>query len=137
MKIKRLIAAITLATAGAVPAHGAVDATEAARLGAELTPTGGIQAGNADGSIPAWTGGGIGSAPAGYEPGSGDYSDPFEQDEILYTITADNLDQYADLLSEALAVKRGRKVGVAGRPEPSPLRRHRTAGDRGGRISGS
>ena len=34
-----------------------VSETEAAKLGAELTPVGAVKAGNADGSIPAWTGG--------------------------------------------------------------------------------
>jgi len=35
----------------------AVSADQVARLGADLTPMGAEKAGNADGSIPAWTGG--------------------------------------------------------------------------------
>lgn len=35
----------------------AVSAEEAAKLGTTLTPVGAQMAGNADGSIPAWTGG--------------------------------------------------------------------------------
>ncbi|KAB0763476.1 DUF1329 domain-containing protein, partial [Pseudomonas aeruginosa] len=35
----------------------AVSADEAAKLGTSLTPLGAEKAGNADGSIPAWTGG--------------------------------------------------------------------------------
>ncbi|MGI4983144.1 MAG: DUF1329 domain-containing protein, partial [Janthinobacterium lividum] len=34
-----------------------VSAAEAAKLGTTLTPVGAERAGNADGSIPAWTGG--------------------------------------------------------------------------------
>ena len=50
---------IQVAAAGllfASVAWGAVSPQEAARLGADLTPLGGEKAGNADGSIPAWTG---------------------------------------------------------------------------------
>ena len=38
-------------------AHAAVSEQQASRLGKDLTPLGGETAGNADGSIPAWTGG--------------------------------------------------------------------------------
>ena len=38
-----------------------------ADLGRSLTPLGGIQAGNAEGSIPPWTGG-ITTPPAGFSP---------------------------------------------------------------------
>ena len=42
----------------AAPALAKISAEEAARLGGEeLTPMGAERAGNADGSIPAWTGG--------------------------------------------------------------------------------
>ena len=44
-----------------------MDSTQAARLGQDLTPLGAERAGNAAGTIPAWTGGV--QAPAGYEPG--------------------------------------------------------------------
>ena len=47
-------------------AWGAVSPQEAARLGADLTPLGGEKAGNADGSIPAWTGGIKSAADAGF-----------------------------------------------------------------------
>ena len=47
-------------------AFGAVSPQEAARLGAELTPLGGEKAGNADGTIPAWTGGLKSAADAGF-----------------------------------------------------------------------
>ncbi len=70
---------------------------EAARLGRDLTPTGAIRAGNADGTIPEWTGG-ITQPPAGYKVGD-HHPDPFGGDPILFTITAANADQYRDKLS--------------------------------------
>ena len=71
---------------------------EIAKLGNELTPLGGIKAGNADGTIPAWEGG-LSSPPAGWERGM-HYIDPYADDEVLFTITAENMDKYADKLSE-------------------------------------
>jgi len=70
---------------------------EIAKLGNELTPMGAIKAGNADGTIPAWDGG-ISSPPTGWEKGM-HYINPFADDEILFTITAANMDQYADKLT--------------------------------------
>ena len=79
-------------------AGAAITAEQAARLGGdELTPVGAERAGNADGSIPAWTGG-IQELPAGYTPGDR-LVNPFPDDKPLYTITAANHEQYADLLS--------------------------------------
>jgi len=77
-----------------------VSPEEAALLGIEgtpLTPVGAERAGNAEGTIPAWTGG-ITEPPAGYVKG-GWYVDPFATDEILFTITASNYEQYADKLT--------------------------------------
>lgn len=81
----------------ALSASAAISAADAARLGNDLTPLGGEKAGNADGSIPAWTGG-ITQPPAGYTPGM-HHPDPFAGDSVLFTITAENADQYADKLS--------------------------------------
>ncbi len=64
----------------------------------DLTPLGAIRAGNADGTIPAWTGG-ITTPPAGYEPGD-HHPDPYAEDQPLFTITAANMEQYADKLPE-------------------------------------
>ncbi len=75
-----------------------VSEQEAARLGKDLTPTGATRAGNKEGTIPEWTGG-ITSAPAGYKVG-GRHIDPFAADQPLFTITAENLDQYAAKLTE-------------------------------------
>lgn len=78
-------------------AFAAVSATEAARLDADLTPLGAERAGNADGSIPAWTGG-ITTPPAGYQVGD-HHPDPYAGDIPLYTITAANCASYQDRLT--------------------------------------
>lgn len=79
-------------------AQAKITPEQAARLGGdELTPVGAERAGNADGSIPAWTGG-IQELPAGYKPGER-LVDPFADDKVLYSITATNYEKYADLLS--------------------------------------
>src|ERR1700693_3521906 len=96
---------IRVAAAGLLFAHlawGAVSPQEAARLGADLTPLGGEKAGNADGSIPAWSGGLKSAADAGfpnYHPG--DHSpDPYASDKPLFTITPTNMAQYGGKLNE-------------------------------------
>ena len=53
--------------------------------------------GNADGSIPAWTGG-ITEPPAGYSPGD-HHPSPWPEDKPLYRITGQNYQDYADKLS--------------------------------------
>lgn len=91
---------ISLALALSCAGQGAraeVSSEVAARLGAELTPFGAIRAGNAEGTIPSWEGG-ITEPPAGYEPGM-HHLDPFADDDVLFTITADNLEAHAALLS--------------------------------------
>ena len=75
----------------------AVSADEAAKLGTTLTPLGAEKAGNADGSIPEWTGG----LPknVGTVDDRGFLSDPFASEQPLFTITAQNVDQYKDKLT--------------------------------------
>ena len=98
-----LLACGAVLTAGATfPAWSAVDAAEAARLGAELTPLGAGKAGNAAGTIPAWDGGLDSAAKAGFanfKPGS-HHPDPYANDKPLYTITRANMGQYANVLTE-------------------------------------
>lgn len=79
------------------PAMAAVSAAEAAKLGKELTPMGAEKAGNAAGTIPAWTGG-LTSPGAGFKAG-GHYPNPFASDKPKFTITGANADQYKDQLS--------------------------------------
>lgn len=89
-----LCAALALSVTAA---FAKVPESEAARLGKDLTPTGAIKAGSEDGKIPEWTGG-YHDTPPGYVKG-GFYVDPFPDDQPLFTITAENVDQYADHLS--------------------------------------
>ncbi|CAI8825247.1 MULTISPECIES: DUF1329 domain-containing protein [Pseudomonas] len=74
----------------------AVPAAEADKLGKSLTPMGAEMAGNADGSIPAWK-----PLPknAGTVDSKGFLSDPFGSEKPLFTITAQNVDQYKDKLA--------------------------------------
>lgn len=95
------IGIIATSIALAVTSHAAlanVTAEQAARLSADLTPLGAERAGNADGSIPAWTGG-ITTIPAGFEAG-GFHIDPFPEDKPLFTITGANYKEYAEFLSD-------------------------------------
>ena len=83
-------------------AWGAVSPQEAAHLGDDLTPLGGEKAANADGSIPAWTGGIKSAADAGfpnYKSGE-HHPDPYANDKPLFTITPANMAQYAAKLTE-------------------------------------
>jgi len=67
------------------------------RLSEDLTPMGSERAGNADGTIPEWTGG-ITSPPAGYSPGD-HHPTPWPEDKPLFRITGANYEQYGDKLS--------------------------------------
>ncbi|MEO1081624.1 MAG: DUF1329 domain-containing protein [Pseudomonadota bacterium] len=81
-----------------IPSLAAISEAEAERLGGpELTPVGAERAGNADGTIPPWEGG-VSEYPAGYSVGDR-LLDPYADDEPLFTITAENVDDYADKLS--------------------------------------
>ena len=60
---------LACALLAASQAGAAVPEEEAARLGKDLTPFGAEVAGNADGSIPAWTGKWRGTPPHGDYPG--------------------------------------------------------------------
>ena len=88
---------------------------EAAKLdGPVLTIIGAEKAGSKDGIIPPYTGGitkgadgwyyeGKLKVPSSkYDPKSGLRPDPFADDKILYTITSQNMAQYADKLTDGL-----------------------------------
>lgn len=75
-----------------------VPASEAERLGKDLTPVGAERAGNAAGTIPEWTGG-LSTPPADWRPGQVE-TDPFPEDEALFVITADNMALYRDKLTD-------------------------------------
>lgn len=99
MKYKALFSAILATLSLTAPsAYAAVSAEEAARLKTTLTPLGGERAGNKEGTIPAWDGN-VPKAPPGYK--SGDVRpDPFPGEKPQFTITAANMAQYADKLSD-------------------------------------
>jgi hypothetical protein len=83
------------------PASATLSAAEAAKLGsAELTETGAIKAGNADGSIPPHSG----KRPAAVKPpasaGKFPNGDPYAADKPLYSIDAKNMAKYADKLTD-------------------------------------
>jgi hypothetical protein len=98
VQIKTLAALVAMTMAGASLA--AVTAEEAARLKTTLTPMGAEKAGNKDGSIPAWDGG-YTKAPAGYKQGD-PRPDPFAAEKPLYSVSAKNMAQYADKLSDGV-----------------------------------
>lgn len=79
----------------------AVSAGTASHLGKDLTPFGSEKAGNAAGTIPAWTGG-LTEGPAGYKGNGQHHINPFPNDQVLFTITASNMDQYAEHLSDGV-----------------------------------
>jgi len=97
MKINITIFATVIFALFSGPSLAGVSAQEAAELGKSLTPVGAEQAGNADGTIPAWDGG-LTSAPAGFDGRS--YINPFASEQPVLEISAANADQYKDKLSE-------------------------------------
>lgn len=86
--------------AGQQAALAAVTAEEAARLNSSLTPYGAERAGNKDGTIPAWDGG-YTKVPPGYKTGD-PTADLFAGEKPKFSITAENMEQYADKLSEGV-----------------------------------
>ena len=87
-------------------------APDASLLATTLTPLGGERAGNADNSIPAWTGGHV-TAPL--PPNQPVNELLFTDEQPIYTVDASNLTQYQNLLSagtKALMAKKGFKIKV-------------------------
>ncbi|MDP1626578.1 DUF1329 domain-containing protein [Parvibaculum sp.] len=79
------------------PAAAAPDGATVADLGTSLTPVGAERAGNAEGTIPEWTGG-IASPPPGWKTGD-ERPDPYAADEPLFVIDGNNADAYASKLT--------------------------------------
>ncbi len=100
--IKPLSAALLIAHASfsASVVQAAATPEEIARLGNELTCVGGERAGNADGSLTAWTGKWLGAPEHVDFKGTGNHPvDPYPGDKPLFVITAANMSDYADRLS--------------------------------------
>ncbi len=90
------------AVASAISLHtswAAVSAEEAKALDATLTPVGATKSGNADGTIPAYTGGNV-AIPSNFVKGSGIRTNPFADDKPRLVIDANNMASYADQLTE-------------------------------------
>jgi hypothetical protein len=77
-----------------------VSQEEAERLGRDLTPLGAEREGNADGAYPEWTGGIKFDAPPSGEERRPEHFPPFDQDNPNVVITAENMDQHRDKLTE-------------------------------------
>jgi hypothetical protein len=111
----------TSLTAAAVLRAGAAQAVtpDPSLLTTTLTPLGGERAGNADGSIPAWTGG-LTAPPLPANVSSATHL--FEDEEPLYVVDASNMAQYQHLLTPATQVQIS-KFGMRLKVYPT----HRTA----------
>jgi hypothetical protein len=88
---KALLITSALALSISSITQASVSSEEAARLGQDLTPVGAEKAGNAAGTIPAWTGG-LSTSPDRY-------TNPYADEAPLFTITASNANQYKGSLS--------------------------------------
>jgi len=97
MKKLTILSAAVMLALSAPAALAKVSQADADKLGTTLTPMGAEKAANADGSIPAWTGG-ISKPIAGYTKGM-HHPDPFPTDKVLFTITNENKAQYAEFLT--------------------------------------
>jgi hypothetical protein len=96
---KMQVMTLALAIASTGHAYAGVTADEAKQLGTSLTPWGAVQTGNADGSIPAFTG--TVKPPASYDPKKpGFRPDPFPTEKPLFSVTSKNMAQYGDKLAD-------------------------------------
>ncbi|UTW03035.1 DUF1329 domain-containing protein [Amphritea atlantica] len=97
--LRMVVTGVSLAIA-AQASMAAVDASMAEQLKTTLTPVGAEKAGNADNTIPAWSGG-YSKVAEGYTSGE-PRPDPFAGEQPLFTITADNLSQYSAQLNDGV-----------------------------------
>lgn len=94
MKKIMLTAGIMALSLVSASVSAAMSESNAARLGQDLTPLGAERAGNAEGTIPEWTGGLSNLGADVHRP-----QNPFPDDQPLYTITHDNLSEHSERLS--------------------------------------
>jgi hypothetical protein len=100
---RRFASIFAFATLYSAAALAGPSAEEVKRLGADLLPWGAERAGNEAGTIPAYSG--QVKIPANYDPKKpGVRPDPFADEKPLYSITAANMVEHADKLSEGLQV---------------------------------
>jgi hypothetical protein len=100
MKKSVYLTGFILALTGA-QAWAKVSQQEADRLGTTLTPMGANPAGNAEGTIPKWTGETLG-APKGvnYKGTGTHYPNPYPNEKPLFEITGKNYEKYAKNLTD-------------------------------------
>ncbi|MHC8293511.1 DUF1329 domain-containing protein [Pseudomonas sp. LB3P58] len=98
MKFAKTVLAASLAMVLAAQAQAAVSPQDVAKLGSSLTLVGAEKAGNADGSIPAYSGG-LTTPPASFKAGDSMRPDPFANEKPLLVIDGKNVDQYKNMLS--------------------------------------
>ncbi|WP_420476334.1 DUF1329 domain-containing protein [Noviherbaspirillum sp. ST9] len=91
------LAILCFAGAMAGQVHAKLNSDEIARLDKDLTPVGAERAGNKAGTIPEWKGG-LTKPPAGFDIAKG-HTSPFANEKPLFTITAQNWEQYKEHLS--------------------------------------
>jgi hypothetical protein len=99
---KVIVAVAAMALLATGTAWAKVSPAEAEKLKGELTPMGAERAGNAEGTIPAWTGG-ITTPPADYKGPGTMRPDPFKDDKVLFEINAANIAKYEDKLTKGVA----------------------------------
>lgn len=93
--------ALGLLLGAAAPGLALAALEDVERLGKDLTCMGADPSGNADGSIPAFAGKWLGAPPHVAFKGTGQHPvDPYPDEKPVFVITADNLGQYADALSD-------------------------------------
>src|SRR5690606_29422653 len=99
---KRLLKGLLVLALFSAGTQAAVPQSEAQRLlkGGDLTPLGGELKGNGK-DIPAWTGG-FATPPIQLSGVGAHQQDPFPDDQVLFTITADNMAQYKEHLTPGL-----------------------------------
>jgi Protein of unknown function (DUF1329) len=93
-KKQALLIALSLCGAQAI---AAVSDDQAKKLNGELTPFGAERAGNKDNSIPAWQ---ADTLPVSSREDSGRRGDPFKNETKLFSITVNDIDKYADKLTD-------------------------------------
>jgi hypothetical protein len=103
MNIKTIPVLTFLSVVTAGTAMAGVTAEEAKQLGTTLTPVGAETAGNADGSIPAYTGGVAAMKSLPNSGDSGPLKDPFADEKPLVQITQQNLSQYSQSVAPGVA----------------------------------
>ncbi|GAA6135324.1 DUF1329 domain-containing protein [Oceaniserpentilla sp. 4NH20-0058] len=99
MKSGLLLSTILIVCGLSTSAHAQISAKEAAKLGTTLTPLGGDRTANADGSIPEWRGG-IQFPPKAYKKPGQHHVNPFPSDKPLFVVTAQNIEQYEEFLTD-------------------------------------